>query len=345
MRAEVHPYRLPLKRPWVAASVTLTERRGALLSLTDDDGLAGWGDCAPLPSGGNTDAVLAALDDHARRPAGADFFALPPEVRWAVETAQLDIEAQRQGVPLARLLNPDAPLDIAINAALGPLDEGCVRRAQDALAQGFFVGKLKIGLAPVDDELARLRALAEATHGRLRLRLDANRAWRDDDATRFLIALCDLPVEAVEEPLATPDLATYAALQSRLPYALALDESLPRFGIDAIVAARAVRRVVLKPARLGGHAATRAIAGRASAAGIETVLTSVIDSAVGVTATAHLAAAVSPALAHGLGTSTWLAADVAATPRVVDGRLYLSDTPGLGIPDLQAGTRERTVTA
>jgi hypothetical protein len=41
MRAEVVPYCLPLKRPWVAASVILTERRGALLKLTDADGLTG----------------------------------------------------------------------------------------------------------------------------------------------------------------------------------------------------------------------------------------------------------------------------------------------------------------
>lgn len=340
IRAEVVPYCLPLKRAWVAASAILTERRGALLKLTDADGRIGWGDCAPLPSCGNAGAVLAALDDYARRPArfldarrpaGADFSALPPEVRWAVETARLDIEAQRQSLPLARLLNPDAPPDIAINAALGPLDEACVERAQQALAQDFSLGKIKVGLAPVELELARLQALAEATQGRLRLRLDANRAWSVAEAGRFLNALRELPVEAVEEPLAAPDLATYAALQSGLPYALALDESLPPVGLEAVIATRAVRRLVLKPARLGGHAATQAIARLAAAAGIETVLTSVVDSAVGITAAAHLAAAIAPALAHGLGTSAWLADDVAATPVIANGRLQLPDTPGLGI--------------
>lgn len=327
IRAEIFPYRLPLKRPWVAASATLTERRGALLKLVDADGLTGWGDCAPLPSGGNADAVLAALDDYASRPAGTDFSALPPEVRWAVETAQLDIASQRQGVPLARLLNPSAPLDIAINAALGPLDASAPQRALAALAQGFAIGKLKVGLAPVEEEIARLRTLPAA----LRLRLDANRAWSGTDAARFLAAIADLPIDAVEEPLAAPHLDAFAKLQAGLPYALAIDESLPHFGIDAILATRAVRRLVLKPARLGGHAATHAIAQQAAAAGIEVVLTSVVDSAVGLTAAAHLAAALSPDLAHGLGTAAWLAADVAATPPIAGGRLKLSDTPGLGI--------------
>lgn len=333
--AEIIPYCLPLKRPWVAASATLTERRGALLKLADAEGRIGWGDCAPLPSGGNAAAVLAALAAYGRRPAGADFSALPPEVRWAIETAQLDIEAQQRNLPLARLLNPAAAPDIAINAALGPLDDACPQRARGALSQGFAIGKIKVGLAPPEVELARLHAVAAATDGRLRLRLDANRAWHDAEAARFLAAIRALPIDAVEEPLAVPHLARYATLQASLPYALAIDESLPQFGIAAIIAARAARRLVLKPARLGGHAATRTIACQAAAAGIDVVITSVVDSAIGVMAAAHLAAAIAspaaPHLAHGLGTSSWLAADVAATPVIAKGRLQLPDNPGLGI--------------
>jgi o-succinylbenzoate synthase len=330
MRAELIPYRLPLKRPWVAAAATLTERRGALLKLADDAGRTGWGDCAPLPSGGAAQTVLEALADWARRPAEADFRALPPEARWAIETAQADLAAQRAGVPLWRHLG-GATGEIAVNAALGPLDPGCLARAQAALAQGFAIGKIKVGLAPVAQELARLRALVEATAGRLRLRLDANRAWQAADAARFLAALADLPIEHVEEPLAEPDLARLAALQAAAPCPLALDETLPTFGSDAPLAARAVRRFVLKPARLGGIAATQAIARRAQAAGIEIVLTSVIDSAIGVAAAAHLAAALSPALAHGLGAGAWLAEDVAPPLPLDGGRLRLPETPGLGL--------------
>lgn len=333
--ARIVPYCLPLRRPWVAAAATLLERRGALLCVTTTDGLTGWGDCAPLPSGGNADAVLAALNEWARRPASPDFFAIdaaaPPEVRWAIETARLDIAAQRCGLPLARLLAPEAPLEIAVNAALGPLDAGCATRAAAAIEQGYAIGKIKVGVEAVDVELARLAALVAATGGRLRLRLDANRAWPDAEAWRFLRAIAALPIDAVEEPLAAPTLAGLAALQAALPYALAIDESLPRFGVAAFIAARAVRRLVLKPARLGGIAATRAIAQAARAAGMEIVITSVIDSAIGITAAAHLAAALAPDLAHGLGTSAWLAADTAPPSVIVAGKLKLPDAPGLGV--------------
>lgn len=339
--ARLVPYCLPLRRPWVAAAATLIERRGALLHLTVDDGSEGWGDCAPLPSSGMAghDRVMGALGELQRRVASADFsmgdFVCPAEVRWALDTALADIAARRRGEPLAQYFGTDAgTTSVAVNAALGPLDDDCAARAIAALEQGFAIGKIKVGLGDVDVELERLRTVVAATQGRLRLRLDANRAWPRATAERFLAAIAELPIDAVEEPLAAPRLAELAALQAVVPFALAIDESLPQFDADALnalIATRAVRRLVLKPARLGGIDATRAIAARAQQAGIEIVLTSVVDSAIGVTAAAHLAVAISPALAHGLGTCAWLAADVAAPPLIAAGRLLLPAAPGLGI--------------
>jgi len=326
IRAEVFPYRLPLVRPWVAARVTLIERVGALVRVRDQDGCTGWGDCAPLPSGGDPQRVIDALVAWACRPASAEFASLAPQARWAIETALADIIAQRAGRPLWRHWGGQRG-EIEVNAALGPLDDALPARIATAIEQDFRVGKIKVGLAPLEEEIARLRALPTG----LRLRLDANRAWSDDEASRFLLAIADLAIDAVEEPLAHPTLEKLAALQARLPYALALDESLPAFPLDELIASRAVRRVVVKPARLGGCAATLSIARAAQEAGIEIALTSVVDSAIGVAAAAHLAAAVSPALAHGLATSAWLAADLAAPPPIEAGRMRLPETAGLGI--------------
>lgn len=315
-RLRLHPYCLPLNRPWIAAAATLCERRGWLVEAAGEDGVAGWGDCAPLPSGDGAEEA---------------------QVRWAVETALVDLEARRRGVPLARLLGADT-LAVPVNAALGPLDDDCAGRAVAAVSQGFAVAKVKVGLLGVDEELARLRAVAEAADGRLRLRLDANRAWSEADARRFLTAVADLPgvrMDGVEEPLAAPTLDALARLQAALPFALAVDESLPALGAGALLASRAVRRLVLKPARVGGVLRTLVLARLAQAAGMEVVLTSVVDSAVGVAAAAHLAAAISrdvaPDTAHGLATGGWLAEDVAPALPIVGGRLILPDAPGLGI--------------
>ncbi|WIM05185.1 MAG: o-succinylbenzoate synthase [Candidatus Nitricoxidivorans perseverans] len=303
-RLRLHPYCLPLRRPWIAASATLSERRGWLVEAIDADGTVGWGDCAPLPSAGMTGEA---------------------QVRWALETALIDLEARRRGLPLARLLGA-ANLSVPVNAALGPLDEGCAERAADAVAQGFRTAKLKVGVAPMEEELARLRELGDG----LRLRLDANRAWNEDEARRFLTAAANLPVEAIEEPLAEPTLDGLARLQAAVPFALAVDESMPALGAVALFASRAVRRLVLKPARVGGVLQALALARWAQAAGMDVVITSVVDSAIGVAAAAHLAAALGGP-AHGLATGAWLAADVAAPLPVAGGFLTLPDAPGLGI--------------
>ncbi len=322
---DIFPYHLPLKRPWVAAETILTDRMGALVRLTDKEGRCGWGDCAPLPSGGQADAVLAALRAWSSHPSDMHFSALPPEARWAIETAQADLAAQQHGLPLWRHLGGTSG-SIEINAALGPLDDDLPERLAKACAQGFRIGKIKVGIGPVEEEIVRLKALPDG----LRLRLDANRAWNDDDARRFLTATADLPIDGLEEPLAHPEPSHLAALQAIVPYAIAIDESLPRLGSEVLIATQAVRRFVIKPARHGGISATLSLAHAARQAGIEVVLTSVVDSAIGVTAAAHLAAALGSDSVHGLGTSDWLAADLASPPPVTNGVLQLSDRPGLG---------------
>ena len=340
--ARLHPYVLPLKRPWVAARATLHERRGMLLSLSGDDGVTGWGDCAALPSAAAAGhaRVSAALTALLPQLAGADSEALlghasppaPPEVRWAVQTALYDLAARRSNQSLARYLGARADTAaVAVNAALGALDEATLERAAAALAAGYGVAKIKVGVGPVDGELDLLRAVDAATGGRLRLRLDANRAWSGRDARRFLTQIARLPIDAVEEPLRQPTVQRLRDLQRELPYPVAVDESLPQLGVDMLLEHAAVRRLVVKPARIGGLTATRELVQRAHGAGVEVVLTSVVDSAVGVTAAAHLAAATAPGIAHGLATLDWLAVDVAVAPVLRDGRLLLGDAPGLGL--------------
>lgn len=337
-RIVLRPYALPLKQFWRAARVTLHERRGVLIGVFVG-GLTGWGDCAPLPSSGEDGharafaalergaAALrgAALDEAFAGLAGID----NAQARWAVETALLDLSSRRSGLPLHRALGGTPARNVPVNAAAGALDAGCAARVAQARAQGFEVVKIKVGVEDRGDEARRLRELAAG--GGVRFRLDANRAWSDEDARGFLDAVADLPIDGVEEPLARPTLENLRHLQDRYAFALAVDESLFELDPEKLFAARATRRLVLKPARIGGFGATLRLAEQAAAAGMEVVITSVVDSAVGVAAAAQLAAVIDPARAHGLATSSWLARDVATPLALRDGALVLPDSPGLGL--------------
>ncbi|MFW5967828.1 MAG: enolase C-terminal domain-like protein, partial [Persicimonas sp.] len=89
---------------------------------------------------------------------------------------------------------------------------------------------------------------------------------------------------------------------------------------------------VLKPSRLGGLLPTARLIERATESGVRVVLSSLIESAIGRSAIAQLAAA-RPDLAgpHGLATGAWLADDLAPTPdRIEGGTLALRGGVGLG---------------
>jgi len=95
--------------------------------------------------------------------------------------------------------------------------------------------------------------------------------------------------------------------------------------------------IVLKPAALGGPLRALALARRARDAGCRVFVTSLLDSAIGVAAAVHVAAALpSPRPADGLATGALFETDVAPPPAIAAGRLVVPDAPGLGVaPDAE----------
>jgi len=303
------PYALPLRTPWQTSRGRVMTRHGRLLRLGGEDGLIGWGDCAPLPEFG--------IDENRA-------------VAFAKECAQLDLTAQRAAQPLDAWLSGNPPVrTLSVNASLGKLTASSAAEIGAACAAGFKVLKLKVGSAPVADEIRHLCRLATVLPADCRLRLDANGAWNIANARDFLAACRDLPVDACEEPLAVPEPDELARLQAAVPFVLAVDESLDLLGA-AFFQHPPVRRIVIKPARLGGLLAAMAIARRARAAGVETVISSALESSCGLLACAHLAAAAAPTAIHGLATASWFVSDTGTPPLIQHGQLILPGKPGLG---------------
>jgi len=303
------PYCLALRLPWQSSQGSLNARHGRLRRLVTDDGLTGWGDCAPLPEFGIDEAAATA---------------------FAEESATLDLAAQRAGLPLNAWLSGRASVaSVAVNASFGPISTVDRNSLAQAAAAGFTVAKLKVGVAPVDDEIAALQRLAATLPSTLRLRLDANRAWPLATARRFVAACAGLPIDGLEEPLADPDPASFASLQAAAAFPLAIDESTHLLDA-AFFRHPPVRRLVLKPARHGGLLASTELALRARASGLEVIVTSALESACGIAILAHLAAAVAPDAVHGLATGDWLISDTGLPPRIVDGRMQLPKGNGIG---------------
>ena len=346
-RAGFRPYDLPLRRAWGSARGGFARRCGWLVWI-EADGLTGYGDCAPLPAAGTetheaAGAALERLFSGLRgQEIGIRLSALDaenatdahPAARFALDCALADLASQRLNLSLRRWLAPEAVDRLAVNAMLGTLGTAPGKALAASQAQGFRVLKLKVGVETPMSELESLAALARhpSVDTDVRLRLDANGAWSFDQARRLIERLVELrlPIESIEEPLAEPTPERLDELQALAPFPLALDESLPTRFAAVDPSQLGVRRLVLKPAALGGLHRTLALARRAQDASIEVVVTSLVESAAGLWPTAQLAAAIASPIAQGLATADWLAADLGQAPCPRAGRIDLPDRPGSG---------------
>jgi len=268
----------------------VTERSGVLLHTRTPDGVDHWGEYSPFA-------------DYTPRRAS----------RWwaaAMEAARGEWPAPvRDEVPVNAII-PEVP---------------AAQAAEMVAASGCRTAKVKVGgYGSALQDAARVEAVAGALGPGGKVRVDANGAWDVDDAVRALTEI-ELAVrrggldglEYVEQPCAT--VADLAALRRRVDTPIAADESVRLPGdADAVVAAEAADIIVLKVAPLGGVHACLEIAERA---GLPVVVSSAMESSVGLAAGIALARAL-PQLPYacGLGTGQLLATDTVTQTLVpVDG--------------------------
>lgn len=211
---------------------------------------------------------------------------------------------------------PSAVRDrIPVNATLPAVP---AERVESVLARfpGARTAKVKVAERgqTLADDVARVGAARAFLGPEGRIRVDANGGWNVDQAERAAHELAPFDLEYLEQPCATvPELAELRERLHDWDLPVAADESV-RKADDPLAVARAgaADLLVLKAQPLGGVSAALRIAAEA---GLPVVISSALDTSVGLTMGAALAAAL-PDLDYdcGLGTAALLAADVTAEP-------------------------------
>lgn len=213
---------------------------------------------------------------------------------------------------------------IAINATVPAVAPGQVAEVL-ARFPGCSTAKVKVAEPgqTLADDVARVNAVRAMVPT---VRVDANGGWSVPEAVAAAQALtADGALEYLEQPCRT--IAELAEVRRRVAVPVAADESIRKADDPlAVVRAGAADIAVLKVAPLGGIAALLDIAARID---IPVVISSALDSAVGITAGLAAAAAL-PRLQHacGLGTGGLFVTDVADL-QPVNGSLPVVDV----IPD------------
>ncbi|MFI6031875.1 o-succinylbenzoate synthase [Amycolatopsis magusensis] len=205
------------------------------------------------------------------------------------------------------------------------------RARKIAAASGCTTAKIKVADHPdsLPEDLARVEAVRDALGPHGALRVDANGVWDVDTAIAHIRQLdtAAAGLEYVEQPCATID--ELAAVRRRVDVRIAADESIRRAEDPMRVAvAGAADIAVIKCTPLGGVQRALQVA---EAAGLPCVVSSALETSIGLSAQLALAAAL-PELdyACGLGTLSLLRGDLVADSdalRPVDGYLRVPRTP------------------
>jgi O-succinylbenzoate synthase len=288
---------LQLKEPFQISSGTVTHRRIFLLHVRSADGVEGWGECVAgeQPNYGpeTIDLAWVAIREYVAPRVLGRSFAGPEEIhpalehnfrgsnmaKAAVEMAAWELAARTEGVSLSKKLGGTRDrIEVGISLGIQKSPAALVAKARAALQRGYR--KVKIKIQPGQD-LDYLRAVRDALGPDAPLMADANNAYTLEDSSS-LEAMDDLGLMMIEQPLAWDDIRRHAELQKRLKTPVCLDESIT--SVDRardMIELESGRIVNIKPGRVGGFLASKAIHDLCAAHGIPVWCGGMLESGVG----------------------------------------------------------------
>ena len=299
---------LPTIRPHKLSMTTMACQTMVIVRMRHSDGIEGLGEgttigglsygpespesikrnidtyLVPLLIGqpsGNVNALRARLNRHARGNSIA---------KSALETALLDAQGKRLGLPVAELLGGARHDHLSVLWTLASGDttkdiDEAFQRLDDRRHCDF---KLKIGANAVDTDVRHVAAIKEALGDRASVRVDVNQAWDESTAVRGIQALQDAGIELIEQAIPAREHAGLIRLANRFHVPMLADEAVQdaRDGFD-LAAGGFSGAFALKIAKSGGLHGVLELAHVAQAAGIGLYGGTLLEGTIGTAASLH----------------------------------------------------------
>lgn len=297
--AALYCYSLPMEAGVVLRNQRLKTRDGLLIHLQQGE-QQGWGEIAPLPEFSQEtlqqaqQATLLWLQAWlaGEQPAFSEW----PSVAFGTSCALAELQEQ---------------LPLSADYRKAPLCTGDPDELFDVLAAlpGEKVAKVKVGLYEAVRDGMIVNVLLEALPD-LKLRLDANRSWtraKADGFAKYVNPAWRDRIAFLEEPCKTRDESREFARATGI--AIAWDESVRE--ADFVVQAEpGVAAIVIKPTLVGSLARCRELVTQAHQVGLSAVISSSIESSLGLTQLARIAHWLTPDTVPGLDTLTLMQAQL-----------------------------------
>lgn len=256
----------------------------------------------------------------------------------AVEVAVYDLFAQSFDAPLYRILGGGEPvLSTDITISIDYIDK-MVQDAVDAVANGFEALKIKVGKDPAVD-IERVKAIYAAVGDKALIRLDANQGWTPKQTVSALRELesSGVELEFVEQPVRGDDVEGMRYVTERVSTPVMADESTfgPREVVE-LIQMRGADIVNIKLMKTGGISNAIKIADIAAVYDVKCMMGCMLETSIGVSASAHVAVAKSSSItrvdldAPSLG----MINPVVGGVRFDGAEISISESPGLGIESI-----------
>lgn len=330
LRASIHPYVFKFSFAARTSRGPMTEKTSWFIRLWDDSKpeVYGLGECGPLPGlskkhGVEFEAVLAdeiksfeekKLSLPSVKDGMAtlrDFFQVNKISReyssiiFGLETALLDLMNGGQRIIFKNKFIEKTPVPINGLVWMGGLDF-MLQQVEIKIRDGYRCVKLKVGGLDFEKECDVLQYIRRKYfRDNIEIRLDANGAFRKEDALDKINSLKRFNVHSIEQPI-KPNLPEMEEICAKSPIPIAFDEEL--IGVQAfeekekLLTKLKPRYVILKPTMHGGLSGCDEWIQLAEKNNVGWWLTSALESNVGLNAIAQFTSQYSTTLYHGLGT-------------------------------------------
>ncbi|MGP5209568.1 muconate/chloromuconate family cycloisomerase [Psychrobacter alimentarius] len=299
---------IPTIREHKLACTVMREQLMVLVHIQTNDGYEGWGEATTI--GGlsyaeesphsiktNIDTYFTPLLIKERPTSTAQAMHLLNKningnrfAKCAIETALLDIEGKRLGVPISELLGGRVrdQLEVAWTLASGNTDTDIIEAKQVIEAKRHRIFKLKIGSRSIAKDVEHVIAIKQALPD-CRITVDLNQAWTELDAMKGIKLLQDGGVDLIEQPISMRNPAGLKRLKQHFDVAIMADEIVQDPQNAFYLAANHCADVfAVKINQAGGLKNACLIGQMAHLAGIELYGGTMLEGPIGTAASAHV---------------------------------------------------------